>query len=91
MTTKNVKKLEKIFDHKDDMSQRKAVKKFNCSQPFICQTLRDKTNIKVRAKQKSPKYSEERIKVVRTQCKRMLRKVQIKFLFISALEIQLFA
>jgi hypothetical protein len=69
-----VKKLEKMFDYKDDISQRKATNKFKCSQPFIYQKLRNKTNIKVRAKQKSPQYSEEQIKVVRTQCRRLLRK-----------------
>jgi len=48
MTPKNVKRLVKMFDHKDDSSERKAAKKFKCSQPFIEEQNQHKSESKTK-------------------------------------------
>ena len=54
MTKKNILVLKSMFDHKDNVSQRQASRKFNCTQQYISKTLRTKLRIKPRKKQKIP-------------------------------------
>src|ERR1700678_3953359 len=36
MDKKNIRRLKAMFDHKDGVSQRKAARKFGCTQQYIC-------------------------------------------------------
>jgi predicted DNA-binding protein (UPF0251 family) len=45
MTKKNIKTLKSLFDN-HTVSQRQAARKFGCSQPLVCQTLKKHTEIK---------------------------------------------
>lgn len=72
MTSANVNKLKRAFDNKDGISQRETAEKMNCSQPYICKTLK-RLNIHCRKKKKSPEYTEEQISTVKSQCRWMLR------------------
>jgi len=49
-TAKNIRRLKVMFDNKDGVLQ--AARKFQCSQACICKTLKNKTSIKRRKKQK---------------------------------------
>lgn len=72
MTVKNFKKLKRHFNNKDCVSQNEAARMFGCSQQYISKCLK-KCNIKARKKQKSPAYTEEQIKVLKSNCRWMLR------------------
>jgi len=73
MTTKNIHRLKVMFDNKDGVSQRKAARKFQCSQACICKTLKNKTSIKRRKKQKIPKQTVKQITAAKTKCGRLYR------------------
>jgi hypothetical protein len=45
MNKKNISKLKAMFDHKDGVSQRQAVRKFKYSVSFVNKTLKMKTKI----------------------------------------------
>jgi hypothetical protein len=53
MTEKAKRKLETIFQDNDKISQLVAASKFKCSQPYICHTLKNKTDIR------SPPYTDD--------------------------------
>jgi hypothetical protein len=48
MTKKNILVLKSMFDHKDNVSQRQASQKLNCTQQNISKTLRTMFRIKPR-------------------------------------------
>jgi hypothetical protein len=72
MTKKNIKALKSLFDH----NHRQAAKKFGCSQPLVCQTLKKHTEIKKRKKVKIPKRTDEQKQKIRTLCGRLYLKYQ---------------
>ena len=72
MTNKNKRKLKKLFENKDDISQNDAAKKFNCSQQYISKTLKS-IGLKARKKEKAPSYTESQIKAVKSNCRWMVR------------------
>ena len=76
MTDKAIDALAEMFDHKCGISQRKAARKFKCSQPYICKTLKTKTSIKKRKKIKIPARTEAKQLEARTLCGRIYRKFQ---------------
>ncbi|RNA20036.1 glucosylceramidase 4, partial [Brachionus plicatilis] len=69
MTKVQLNKLKKAFDHKDNISQRKAAKKFDISQKMVSKLLK-KLQITLRKTMKIPDRTETRIenrkKVART-------------------------
>jgi hypothetical protein len=72
MTKSKIKRLKGLFDHKDNISQRRqAARRFNCSQSYICETLAKKTNIRARKKIKIPLRSEKQKADARTKCSRL--------------------
>ena len=71
MTKKNIEKLRIMFDHKDNISQRQAARKFGCTHPHICNTLKLKTSVRARKKIKIPKRSEQQMAWTRTKCSRL--------------------
>ena len=73
MTNTNIRRLEAFFDHKDGVSQYQAARKFNCTQQFICKTLRAKTSIKSRKKMRIPKRTESQKAKAKTRCGRLYR------------------
>lgn len=76
MTKRNIKRLKDMFDHKDGVSQRQAARKFNCSQPHICNTLAAKTSIRSRKKIKIPKRTEQQQAVAQTKCSRLMQRLK---------------
>lgn len=78
MTKTNIKRLKASFDHKDTISQRQAARKFQCSQQFISQTLKNKSSIITRKKMKIPKRTDEQKAKIRPRCRRLLEKLRGK-------------
>ena len=64
MTGQAVRKLTQLFDNKDNISQRDAARKFNCSQQHISKVLK-KHNIVPRRKQRAPSYTPDQIQIVK--------------------------
>ena len=54
MTKNNIRRLEAMFNHHHGVSQRQAARKFNCSQPYILKTLKNKTSIRMYNKNQDP-------------------------------------
>ena len=67
MTSQAVRKLTQLFDNKDNISQRDAARKFNCSQQHISKVL--KKNIVPRRQQSAPSYTPDQIQTVKSQCR----------------------
>jgi DNA invertase Pin-like site-specific DNA recombinase len=61
----NEKKLRKMFDGKDNISSRKAARKFKCDHSTIIRRLK-KLQIKCRKKTNSPGYTENQIKIIKS-------------------------
>ena len=53
-TKTNIKTLKKMFKRRSGRSQRAAARKFGCSQQYISNMLKIRTNIKYRKKSKRP-------------------------------------
>ena len=70
MNKDNLKKLKRLFDHRDNISQRKGARKFGCTQQYISNALK-KIGVKCYKKIKSPEYSPDQIKAVKKQCRWM--------------------
>lgn len=75
MTKRGVKRLQRIFDHNDRVSQPQAARKFNCSQQHISKTMKKKTTIKMRKKIKIPERTEQQKAAARTKCGRLYHKL----------------
>ena len=54
MNKKAVKRLIGRINHRDGVSQNRLAKIFDCSQPHICKTIKNKTNIRYRKKKGPP-------------------------------------
>jgi len=78
MTSKNIKRLKIMFDHRDGVSIRQAARKFNCSNPYILKTLASKTEIEIHKKKKIPKRTEDQRERIRRCSDRLYRKLQGK-------------
>lgn len=50
MTSKNIRRLKDSVNNRSGISTRKLAKKFNCTQPYIVQTLKKKTDIRYKKK-----------------------------------------
>lgn len=72
MTKKGLRKLERLFDNKDGVSQRYAAKLFDCTQQHISKTLKT-VGVKARKKQKSPAYTEDEVTKVKSNCRWMTK------------------
>lgn len=83
MTKRQINRLKIMFDHKDKVSQRQAARKFNCSQSFICKTLKTKSAIKKRKKKKIPKRTEAQKAKAQPLCGRLYRKSEKKSLILD--------
>ena len=70
MTGQAVRKLTQLFDKKDNISQRDAARKYNCSQQNTSKVLK-KNNIVPRRKQRAPSYTPDQIQTVKSQCRWM--------------------
>jgi transposase len=73
MTKVQLNKLKKAFDHKDNISQRQAAKKFDISQQMVSNLLK-KLQITPRKKMKIPDRTEEQKKVARAKCRNLYLK-----------------
>lgn len=73
-TKKKVVQLQKMFDHKDGVSTRKAAQKFNCSQAMIRQVLAKKTTIRYRKKEVIPDRTEDHKSLAQSKCGKLIRK-----------------
>lgn len=67
-----------MFDHRDGCSQRKASKKFNCSQQYISKTIKSKTRIRVYKKKRIPKRTNGQKDKIKIRCDRLYRKLESK-------------
>ena len=67
MSKAQLDRLKKAFDHKDNISQRQAAKKFNISQSSVSKLLR-KLQITPRKKMKIPERTDEQKRVARAKC-----------------------
>lgn len=76
MNKKNIKRLKAMFDHHDGVSQRQAARKFKCTQPMICKTLKTKTRIVCFKKKKIPMRTEAQRERIRICCDRLYRKLE---------------
>ena len=74
MPKPNIRRLKAFFDHKGGFLQYQAARKFNCTQQFICKTLRAKTSIKSRKKMSIPKQTESQKAKANTLCGQLYRK-----------------
>lgn len=83
MTNKGLKRLERMFNNKDGVSQRQAARKFNCSQKHISKTLSTKLSISARKKIRIPKRSEQQKEQAQTKCSRLFQKLQGKLCIID--------
>jgi hypothetical protein len=83
MTPLNIRRLSALFNHNDKVYLRDAAKTFKCHYTYIHNTLKKYTKIRCRKKRKSPSYSEENIRMVKSQCRLMLRKYQGKVFVID--------
>lgn len=72
LLSKQKKWLKSNFNNKDGLSQRDAARKLKCTQPHICKALK-KIGLRCRKKQRSPDYTPEQIKLVKSQCRYMVR------------------
>ena len=72
MTTQMKCKLVKMFNNADGISQRQEAKKINCDHSYVCKSLK-KLGIKCRKKKKSPKYINENIGKIRSQCRWLVK------------------
>jgi len=74
MDKKGIKRLNNMMDGNDKISQRVAASKFNCSQPYVCKTLKKKTEVRCYKKQKMPSYKEGQEKSVQRASRTLVRK-----------------
>lgn len=70
MSKNGLQMLKRSFNNRDNQSQRQAAKKFNCSQVWICKSLK-KLQVQCRKKQKSPDYTNQIISAIKSQCRWM--------------------
>ena len=68
MPPKQIKLLQRHFDHKDGKSQREAARKFQITQPYVCKLLKD-LSIDCRAKITIPDRTEQQAKDAKTKCR----------------------
>ncbi|RNA21809.1 tripeptidyl-peptidase 2 [Brachionus plicatilis] len=73
MTKVQLNKLKKAFDHKDNISQRQAAKKFDISQQMVSKLLKW-LQITPRKKMKIPDRIETQKKVARVKCRNLYLK-----------------
>jgi DNA-binding MarR family transcriptional regulator len=73
-TKSNINKIKNAFNHRSGCSQRKAARKFGCSQSYISRILKKKSAIRVYKKQKKPFQTAEQKLSVRPKCRKMLEK-----------------
>ena len=74
MTSKKIDQLKKMFNNKDNISQTKASRKFNCTQQYISKILKTKTDIRKRKKCKIPSRPDDQKDQARAKYGRILRK-----------------
>lgn len=74
-TKKNLKKLEAMFENKDQVSIRLAARKFNASKSLVHKMLATKTKIRHRKKQSIPARNDGQIESAKTKCDQMRRKL----------------
>ena len=83
MPRKQIKRLEKLIDHKDGISQRGLAKRFNISQSYVCKIINSKTNIRYHKKKKVPKRTPVQKAAVRPKCRRLISIFRKKFVIID--------
>ena len=66
MTKPNINMLKRLTNHQVGNSQRKLARKFNCHQSYISKTLKQKTEIVLRKREKIPQRIDPQ-KLVRDQ------------------------
>ena len=71
MNKKAVKRLIGRINHRDGVSQRRLAKIFDCSQPHICKTIKNKTNIRYRKKKRAPKRTSVQKAAIRPKCRKL--------------------
>lgn len=74
MNKKHVKDLCKMFNNKCGLSQRRAARKYNCSQQYISKTLATKTKISNYKRTRIPLRTPEHIDDAKKKCGRLYRK-----------------
>lgn len=72
MTKKKLAILHNTFNNNDAMSQRDAARKFKCSQPYICRSLKN-IGLECRKKKRAPEYTDQQKSTIMSQCRWMTR------------------
>ncbi|KAL4473425.1 hypothetical protein ABPG72_012104 [Tetrahymena utriculariae] len=67
-TKETIKKLNKYFNHKSGVSQRKFANKVGCSQSYVNRLLKKKTNISCYKKTKQPKMTIQQQEDAKSKC-----------------------
>jgi transposase len=74
ITQQQLQKVKKVFENSDSCSLRLAARKFGVSPSYLCNILKNKTNLRFRRKQTIPKRSENQIQLAKPKCGRLMRK-----------------
>ena len=69
-----VNQLKTMINNKDNVSYRKAARKFNVTPSYVHKIIKSKSNIKKRTKIKIPERNEQQKIEAKTKCGRLLRK-----------------
>lgn len=72
-TKGNIRKLEKMFNHRSGRSQKAAARKLGCTQQYISWLLKTRTSIRRYKKIKKPLRNEQQKKLARPKCRRILQ------------------
>ena len=67
-------RLKRLTDHKDGISQNKLAAMFKCDQSYICKTLKNQLNIKLRKKTNIPQRTPQQQAEARKKCSALYRK-----------------
>lgn len=72
MPLKSIQSLKNMIDHTHGISQRKLASKFNITQQYVCQILKEKTDIRYMKKKKVPNRTIAQQTVVRSKCRHLV-------------------
>ena len=72
MPKKQIKRLEKLIDKKDGISQRILAKRFNVYQQYISKIINEKTSIRHRKNTKAPIRTSAQKVAMRPKCRKLV-------------------
>ncbi|KAL4465572.1 hypothetical protein ABPG72_014021 [Tetrahymena utriculariae] len=73
-SSKTIRKLNKSFNHRSGMSQRKFARQVKCSQSYVNYMLKTKTNIRCYKKKKQPLMTELQMINAKSKCSKLYKK-----------------